>query len=63
LAACPRDERLRRVYGIGAKRGNTSGATRAAARAQASFGHRAAQHGLCQNALSGARAGKMMFLQ
>jgi hypothetical protein len=60
LAACPRDERLRRVYGIGAKRGNTSGATRA----EASFGHRAAQHGLCQNALSAAaRAGKMMFLQ
>jgi hypothetical protein len=58
------DERLRRVYGIGAKRGNTPGAARAAAQATASLAHRAAQQGLCQNALSGAaRAGKMMFLQ
>jgi hypothetical protein len=48
------DERLRRVYGIGAKRGNTPGAARAAAQATASLAHRAAQQGLCQNALSGA---------
>ena len=64
LVACKQDKRLRRVYGIGARRGNVSprpaglGEDRLSQKA-----HDALQHRLCQNPLpSAVRTVKMMFL-
>jgi hypothetical protein len=64
LVACKQDKRLRRVYGIGARRGNVS--PRLAGLGEdgvSQKAHDALQHRLCQNPLlSAVRTVKMMFL-